>query len=271
MADSTEQPLGTPAKVGISIVAVLALTSMANAGVLSSSRFPLAMSRDQLAPDSFSAISEVPSEAHEIVCHDAGRAALNFARTRDVQLMLGTLKPGRWHPETLGTDTDWFVRKMPCEVAFYAPRTNGRMESLHEIVVLLPRAPYGPLEAFVADSLAHAYDADLRFLTAMGADASDDEIDTVRAFHDRLAEHCDSSPSSQIICTDAIVPGLVEATGDADLALVGTMARSRIRDLFVSNRTADLLEALPCNVLLVRPQHPRQNTQFRRLVERFVF
>ena len=105
----------------------------------------------------------------------------------------------------------------------------------------------------------------------MGADASDDEIDTVRAFHDRLAEHCDSSPSSQIICTDAIVPGLVEATGDADLALVGTMARSRIRDLFVSNRTADLLEALPCNMLLVRPQHPRQNTQFRRLVERFVF
>ena len=83
-------------------------------------------------------ISEVPSEAREIVCHDAGRAALNFARTRDVQLMLGTLKPGRWHPETLGTDTDWFVRKMPCEVAFYAPRTNGRMESLHEIVVPLP-------------------------------------------------------------------------------------------------------------------------------------
>jgi len=58
MADSTEQLLGTPAKVGISIVAVLALTSMANAGVLSSSRFPLAMSRDQLAPDSFSAISD---------------------------------------------------------------------------------------------------------------------------------------------------------------------------------------------------------------------
>jgi APA family basic amino acid/polyamine antiporter len=36
--------------VGISIIAVVALTSMANAGVLASSRFPLAMSRDSLLP-----------------------------------------------------------------------------------------------------------------------------------------------------------------------------------------------------------------------------
>jgi len=32
------------------VIAIVALTSMANAGVLSSSRFPLAMSRDQLLP-----------------------------------------------------------------------------------------------------------------------------------------------------------------------------------------------------------------------------
>jgi APA family basic amino acid/polyamine antiporter len=36
----------------ISVIAVVALTSMANAGVLSSSRFPLAMSRDELLPAS---------------------------------------------------------------------------------------------------------------------------------------------------------------------------------------------------------------------------
>ncbi|MEF8822249.1 MAG: amino acid permease, partial [Halovenus sp.] len=34
----------------ISVIAVVALTSMANAGILSSSRFPLAMSRDRLLP-----------------------------------------------------------------------------------------------------------------------------------------------------------------------------------------------------------------------------
>ena len=173
----------------------------------------------------------------------------------------------------LDADVDWFVRRCDCEVAFFVPNasTNGRAGTIHDIVVLLPRAPYGPLKAVLADALAQAHDAKIRFLTAMDADVSDAEVDTVQAFHDRLADHCDSSTASEIIRTEDVTTGLVDATGSADLAIVGTMARSRIRDLFFSNRTADLLEALPCNVLLVRPQRPRENTQFRRLVERFVF
>jgi len=52
MADGAGALLGGFGVVAISIVAVLALTSMANAGVLvlASSRFPLAMSRDSLLP-----------------------------------------------------------------------------------------------------------------------------------------------------------------------------------------------------------------------------
>ena len=218
-------------------------------------------------------ISNVPAEAHEIVCHDAGRAALNFSRSHDVRLVLGAISPGRWHPEMLGTDTDWFVRKLESEVAFFAPHATaaGGAKSLEEIVVLLPRAPYGPMKVLVADALARAHGARLRFLTAMDADVTDDEVRTVEAFHARLAEHCESPTTSDIIRSDDVTTDLVEATGAADLAIVGTMARSRLRDLFFSNRTSDLLRALPCNVLLVRPQRPRENTQFRRLVERFVF
>lgn len=40
------------------VVAVLALTSMANAGVPASSRFPLAMSRGSLAPELFTRVDE---------------------------------------------------------------------------------------------------------------------------------------------------------------------------------------------------------------------
>ena len=40
----------------VAVVAIVALMSMANAGVLSSSRFPLAMSRDDLLPDSLRAV-----------------------------------------------------------------------------------------------------------------------------------------------------------------------------------------------------------------------
>jgi len=50
MADGAEALFGGFGAIIISVIAVVALTSMANAGVLSSSRFPLAMSRDSLLP-----------------------------------------------------------------------------------------------------------------------------------------------------------------------------------------------------------------------------
>jgi APA family basic amino acid/polyamine antiporter len=50
MADGAEALFGGFGVVIISVIAVVALTSMGNAGVLSSSRFPLAMSRDNLLP-----------------------------------------------------------------------------------------------------------------------------------------------------------------------------------------------------------------------------
>ncbi|MFW5978285.1 MAG: APC family permease, partial [Halohasta sp.] len=52
---------GTLGEIGVFVVilaAILALVSTANAGILSSSRYPFAMSRDQLAPPSLSAVSE---------------------------------------------------------------------------------------------------------------------------------------------------------------------------------------------------------------------
>ncbi|MFT4964415.1 MAG: APA family basic amino acid/polyamine antiporter, partial [Halobacteriales archaeon] len=51
MADGADQLFGGVGTVVISLAAVLALTSMANAGVLGTSRFLLAMSRDSLLPD----------------------------------------------------------------------------------------------------------------------------------------------------------------------------------------------------------------------------
>ncbi|MDY6764366.1 MAG: amino acid permease [Halobacteria archaeon] len=58
MAVAADRFFGGVGGVAISVVAALALTSMANAGILSSSRFPFAMSRDALAPDSLGRVSK---------------------------------------------------------------------------------------------------------------------------------------------------------------------------------------------------------------------
>jgi amino acid transporter/nucleotide-binding universal stress UspA family protein len=58
MIDAAEATLAWPGVVAIIVAAVLALISTANAGILSSSRYPFAMARDDLAPPSLTEISD---------------------------------------------------------------------------------------------------------------------------------------------------------------------------------------------------------------------
>jgi amino acid transporter/nucleotide-binding universal stress UspA family protein len=58
VAVAAEATLGQVGVVVVIVAAVLALVSTANAGVLSSSRYPFAMSRDKLAPPSLSTVSD---------------------------------------------------------------------------------------------------------------------------------------------------------------------------------------------------------------------
>jgi len=58
MADAAQVALAEPGVIAVVAAAILALVSTANAGILSSSRYPLAMSRDELMPPSLSQISD---------------------------------------------------------------------------------------------------------------------------------------------------------------------------------------------------------------------
>lgn len=58
VAVAAKETLGQAGVIAVIIAAILALISTANAGILSSSRYPLAMSRDELVPKSLSKISD---------------------------------------------------------------------------------------------------------------------------------------------------------------------------------------------------------------------
>lgn len=58
VAVAAEVTLGQAGVVAVILAAILALVSTANAGILSSSRYPFAMSRDRLAPPSLSTVSD---------------------------------------------------------------------------------------------------------------------------------------------------------------------------------------------------------------------
>jgi len=58
VAVAAEATMGQAGVVAVILAAILALVSTANAGILSSSRYPFAMSRDRLAPPSLSTVSD---------------------------------------------------------------------------------------------------------------------------------------------------------------------------------------------------------------------
>ncbi|MFC6721347.1 amino acid permease [Halobacteriaceae archaeon SHR40] len=58
MADAADAALGWAGWIAVILAAMLALISTANAGILSSSRYPFAMSRDKLAPPSLATVSD---------------------------------------------------------------------------------------------------------------------------------------------------------------------------------------------------------------------
>jgi len=57
VASAAELLFGNYGKIGVTIAAVIAFASVANAGILSASRYPLAMSRDHLIPRKFSKLT----------------------------------------------------------------------------------------------------------------------------------------------------------------------------------------------------------------------
>ena len=58
VASAAEVLFGNWGKIGVTVAAVIAFASVANAGILSASRYPLAMSRDHLIPGLFSKLTQ---------------------------------------------------------------------------------------------------------------------------------------------------------------------------------------------------------------------
>ncbi len=67
IADAASRSLGSPGVIIMSVAAVLAFVSTANAGIISASRYPLAMSRDRLLPRFFEKINSRFATPHYAV------------------------------------------------------------------------------------------------------------------------------------------------------------------------------------------------------------
>lgn len=79
ISDGAGAILGMPGRIALSLAAILAFVSTANAGIMAGSRYLLALSRDNLLPDAFGRVSEKHRTPHvAVLCTGALIAAALF-------------------------------------------------------------------------------------------------------------------------------------------------------------------------------------------------
>ena len=209
-----------------------------------------------------------PIEAREVVSHDTGRAVVNFASDIDASLLLGEWRSERLRAELLDRDVDWYMERAPCDVVFV--RDRG-LSDVDEIAVLTQRGPYGPTKVRLANAFAEQADASLRFVTAIGADPTDDQVSATAEFLEELAELCTVPVETEIVRTENRVAGIIDAAADSGLAVVGAVAHSWLHDAFFGDPAVTISSGLDCSVLLAHPQDSRGRTFFSTLAKRIVY
>ncbi len=142
---------------------------------------------------------------------------------------------------------------------------------VEHIVVIADRGPFDPLEVVVADGIATAHGATIEFLGTLAEDASDEQVDAATEYLHSLAGFCRADGEVTVARAADRIEGMVEATTDADIAVVGTSAHHLVYDVLFGTVPDRLVERLDCTVLLVHSSRPRRHTFLRALIDRFVY
>ena len=70
----------------------------------------------------------------------------------------------------------------------------------------------------------------MRFLTAVTEEAPDERVTAIRDYHHELKGMCEAPTVSEVVRTASIIDGLVSAAEDTDVAVIGTVAHSRLHE-----------------------------------------
>ncbi|MFB6282597.1 MAG: amino acid permease [Halobacteria archaeon] len=210
----------------------------------------------------------VPIHAQEIVSHDLKRAVVNYATDVNADLLIGEWEPDRYHAELLGSDVDWFMEHAPCDTVFL--RDRG-FDDIDEVTVITRRGPYRPLKVTLADAVAVQHDASVRFLTAVDEDAPEERVTATREYHEELEALCEAPTRSEVIRTSDIIETLVTASQDTDVAVIGTVAHSRIHEFAFGDPATDISNRLEATVLLAHPRELKSRSLIRGIVEKIAF
>lgn len=210
----------------------------------------------------------VPVHPEEIISHDLKRAVVNHAKERNVELLIGEWEPERYHAELLGSDVDWFMDNAPCDTVFLRDRD---VDEVDEVSVITRGGTYRTLKVLLADALAQQHEARVRCITAIDEDPPGDLVTVTEEYLQGLQEFCEAPPTSEIVRTSNLTDGVVSAAAETDIAVVGTVAHSRLHEIVFGDPATEISDRLDATVLLVHPKELKSRSFVRGMMEKIAF
>ncbi len=212
---------------------------------------------------------DVDIEIGEIVSHDTKHAVVNYAERYGVDLILTRSDPVSRLRTLFGRDSDWIMKHAPCDVVFIQ---SGALESLSEIAIVTDRSPFNdPLKVELADSIASAAGAKIRFVFSVGENPSEQYTETIHDYHDELDNSCYAPVEGEIIEGGDATDRLIETLESADMVMLSTVTHRRLPDLFFIQRPDRVAARLEQPVLFVHSRKTRRATFLEPIIDRILF
>ncbi|AUX08596.1 amino acid transporter [Halalkaliarchaeum desulfuricum] len=212
---------------------------------------------------------DAPVEVGEIVSHDTKHAIVNYAERAGVDLILTRADPVSRLRTLFGRDADWIMERAPCDVAFVQ---LGKLERIDEIAIVTDRSPFNdPLKVELADAIAQQSGGRIRFVFPAGEDASEQVLDSIRAYHDELNDLCSSPVEGTIIEGENARQQLIAEVETADLVMLSTKTHKLLPDLVFTRESDRIATRLDQPVVMVHSSRSRRATFLEPIVERLLF
>jgi hypothetical protein len=204
----------------------------------------------------------------ELVTHNPNRAVVGVAEEMNTDMVSDELEPDYLHADLLGSDIDWYMNHVPCDVGFFR---NRGFEDVASVTVLVEPGIFNATKVSVAMAIAMHNDATLRFVTAVVDDASPELVDATEDFYEELENVLTVPTEWELIRTDDRVGALVDATADTGLVVLGTGPHSTLYTLLFGDFSMEISDRVDENVLLFHPNESDTQTFLRKVLERVAF
>ncbi|MFP4228077.1 MAG: amino acid permease [Salinivenus sp.] len=205
-------------------------------------------------------------EYGEVVSHDVRHAVANVARHREADLLVLERELTDKRSWLVERDLDWISRHCSADLLLVEP---APLAVLDRIALVTDSGPFDPRKVELANGLASAAGASLVLVHAVSPDATDDQKETIRAYHADLMDLCTVPVESTIV--EGQSPDVVaRALTGADLVMVQSDDAwwARVLD---SREPQRIAEAFGGPAIVVRPQQAGGPGVLKRLLERFAF